>query len=114
MTTFLCIAKHTPQNCPMFNAQSGKVYYDWFAKMPEISQKYGIKILASCTVVSEHLSTMIFEAPNLEVLQRALMEPEFFAVSKVDTFEIKPALGTEETMRLFQQQFQQQRIPITA
>lgn len=113
MATILCIAKDQVQNCTLFNAQSAKVLSDWFAKAPEINQKYGIKMLANCTVVSEHLSIMIFEAPSLDAFQRAIMEPEYFALNKIGTWEFKLALSGEETMKLFQQ-LQQQRTPITA
>ena len=114
MATFLMILKDTPQTCSLFNPQSAKATFDWLAKMPEINQKYGIKILASCTVVSEHTSTMIVEAPSFEAVQRASMEPEYFALNKFGTVEIKPALSGEEIVKLMQQQFQQQKTPITA
>ena len=107
------ILKDTPQTCSLFNPQSAKLTFDWLAKLPEINQKYGIKILASCTVVSEHTSTMIVEAPSFEAVQRASMEPEYFALNKFGTVEIKPALNSQETVKLMQQ-FQQQRTPITA
>jgi hypothetical protein len=96
----------------MFNAQTRKVYNDWFAKMPEISKKYGIKMVAACTVNSEHLTISILEAPSLDAIQKASMEPEFFAVNSVDTVEIKPALNMEEGVKLFQQA--QQIAPIPA
>jgi hypothetical protein len=115
MATFLMLLKDTPQTCCLSNVQSAKATFDLLAKLPEINQKYGIKILASCTVISgEHVSTMIVEAPSLEAVQRASMEPEYFALNKFGTLEIKPALSSEETVKLMQQQFQQQRTPITA
>lgn len=114
MATILCIAKDTPQNCAFFDAQSAKVWSNWFAKAPEIHQKYGIKVLASCTVASEHLSVMLFEASSLDAFHRASMEPEYFALNKVATLEFKPAISGEETARLLQQQFQQQRSTVTA
>ena len=115
MATFLMIMRDTPQTCALFNPQAAKATSDWLAKLPEISKRYGIKILASCTVVTEHVSTMIAEAPSLEAAQRASMEPEFLALYRFGTLEIKPALSGEETVKLMQQQqLQQQRTPITA
>ena len=112
MATFLMIMKDTPQTCPLFNAQSAKAYSDWLAKLPDINKKYGIRHLASCTVIQgEHVSTIIVEAPSLEAVQRATMEPEYFALYKFGTIEIQPALSGEETVKLMQQQFQQQRTP---
>jgi uncharacterized protein with GYD domain len=111
MATFLMIAKHTPQNCPLFNAQTRKVYANWFAKFQDILQKYGVKVVAGCSVVSEHLTICVFEAPNLEALQRAGMEPEIFAVNMVDTIEIKPAISIEEAFKTFQQHSQEAPIP---
>lgn len=103
MATFLMMSRHTPQNCPVFNPESRKVYSNYIAKMQEISQKHGLKVVGACTVFSEHLVVTIFEAPSLEALQRASMEPEFLAMSKVDTMEIKLAMGMEESIKTFQQ-----------
>lgn len=113
MVTILCMARDQVSNCTLFNAQSAKVLSEWFAKAPGIHQKYGIKILASCTVVPEHLTVMIMEAPSFDAFQKATMEPEYFALNKVGMWEFKPALSTEETMKLFQQ-LQQQRTQTTA
>lgn len=104
MATFLMMSRHTPQNCPMFNAETRKVYANWLAKMQEIAQKHGIKLLSACTVLSEHLTVTILEAPSLEAIQRANTEPEFFALNMVDTTELKLAMNMEEAVKIFQQQ----------
>ena len=103
MATFLVMSRHTPQNCPNFNPQSRKVYASWLAKGEEINKKYGLKLVSYAGVFSEHLEVWIMEAPSLEAIQKAFMEPELLAVSSVNTMEIKLATNFEESMKLFQQ-----------
>lgn len=96
----------------MFNPHTRKVYTNWLAKMPETFQKYGIKLVSACTVLSEQLTVFILDAPSLEALQRMEMEPEHFAVNMIDTIEVKPALNMEEGIKAFQQQSQVAPIPV--
>jgi hypothetical protein len=97
------MSRHTPQSCPMFNAEGRKVYSNVLVKMPEALKKYGIKIVAACTVHSEHLEVYIFEAPNMESIQRMYTEPEFMAAFSVNTTELRAAENMEEGIRTFQQ-----------
>jgi hypothetical protein len=103
MATFLMIARHTPENCAMSNPTARKIYSNWLAKYQEISKKYGIKLIAGCSVLSEHLEVMIFDAPSLEAIQKANMEPEQLAVNTVATIELRLATSFEETVKMFQQ-----------
>ena len=103
--------RHTPQNCPNFNAQSRKVYSEWLAKGPQILEKYGIKGVGYAGIPTEHVDIFIVEAPSLEAVQKAIIEPAFYVVTSVDTLEIKPAVNMEEAVKLFQQTQQAAPIP---
>ena len=103
MPTFLLISKHSPENCAMFNEKAAKTAVAYMNKMDAWSKKYGVKVLATATVPSEHLHVMIGEAPNLEALQKLSMEPEAVAMAKYNTTEVRMALNMEESMKIVQQ-----------
>lgn len=100
MPTFLLISKHSPENCPMYNEKAKKIALAYMTKMDAWAKKYGIKVTGAATVHSEHLNIMIFEAPNLEAVQKIAMEPEAMAMSAFTTTEVKMALNMEETMKM--------------
>lgn len=103
MPTFLVISKHSPDNCAMFNEKAKKAMLAYMNKMDVWAKKYRLKVLAAANVPNEHLSVMICEAPNLEVMQKASMEPVVMALSAYNTIEVKPALGMEETKKVMLQ-----------
>jgi hypothetical protein len=51
-------------------------------------------------VTSEHTLYAVDEAPSLEAYQNCLMEPEFQAMTSIQTSEIKLAVPVEEAMKL--------------
>jgi hypothetical protein len=95
MPQFLMISKHSPENCPMVHEKPRKAYVDWFNKLDEWSKKYKIKTLWAGGVMSEHLSIFIFEAPSLEVFEKASMEPESLAMMATETTEVKLAMSMD-------------------
>jgi hypothetical protein len=103
MPMFLCISRHTPENCPIFNAKTRKAYVDFASKIEGITKKHGIKILWGGGVESEHLSVMAFEAPSLEAFQKFGMEPEILALGATETMEIKLAMSMEEATKMLEQ-----------
>ena len=103
MTTFLIISRHTPEECPAFNEKAKKVTSAMMNKMDEWTKKYAVKMVGSCTVFNEHLIVMICEAPNFEVMQKMMMEPENIAMNAISITEVKAALNMEESLKLMQQ-----------
>jgi uncharacterized protein with GYD domain len=100
MPTFLMISKHSPENCPVFNEKVKKTALAYMNKMDAWAKKYGIKVIGTASVFSEHLNIMIFEAPDLQAIQKVGMEPEAMAMSAYTHTEVKLALNTEETMKM--------------
>ena len=103
MPKFLLISRHSPENCPMFNEKARKVFMEYVSKLDGILKKHGMKMLGNWTVPTEHLSVVVFEAPSLEAFAKCGMEPEVLALSAYETYEVKLALGMEETMKMLRQ-----------
>ena len=102
MVTFLMIAKHNPADCAFHNEKSAKTMAEWAMKLPELQVKHGVKMLAGCTVNSEHLAVAIFEAPSFEAMMAWGMEPENANMSSWQTVETKVATTFEETAQMMQ------------
>jgi hypothetical protein len=100
MPLFLMISRHAPENCPICNAQTRKVYMDMFNKMEGTLKKHGVKLIWGGSVYTEHLSVYIFDAPSLEAFQKASMEPEVLAISAYETSEVKLAMGMTEAVKM--------------
>ncbi len=103
MPIFLLISRHSPESCPLFNEKARKVYMEYFSKLDGLLKKHGIKSLANCTVPSEHLSVVVFEAPSVEAFNKLGMEPEILAISAYETYEVKSAVGGEEVVKMLRQ-----------
>jgi uncharacterized protein with GYD domain len=87
----------------MFNEKARKTALAYMNKMDAWTKKYGVKVVATASILPEHLHVMICEAPNLEAIQKVSMEPEAMAMGAYSTTEVKLALNMEETMKLLQQ-----------
>jgi hypothetical protein len=55
---FLQISKHSIESCPLHNEKVKKVYVDSFAKMGQLMEKQGIKLVGAWTAVLEHRWSM--------------------------------------------------------
>jgi hypothetical protein len=100
MPIFLLISRHSPENCPILNARTRKVYVEYLTKLDGLMKKHGIKNLGAVNVYTEHLTVMISEAPSLDAFQKLSMEPEILALSATETYEVKIAMGMEEVTRM--------------
>ena len=100
MPIFVLITKHSPENCPMFNAKSMKVYMEAMKKNDALMKKHKVKLLAGAEVPNEHTSYEIFEAPSFEVFKEFGMEPAIIAMGQFLTMEVKPAMSPEEIAQM--------------
>ncbi len=100
MPIFLLISKHSPENCPMFNAKSRKVMMESMDKSEKLMRKHGVKLLGEWTVPNEHLDFGVYEAQSLEAFTKLGMEPEIMAMSEFLTYEIKVAMSSEEVEQM--------------
>jgi hypothetical protein len=73
MPIFLVISRHSPENCPMFNEKTRKVYIEYLSKIDGLLKKHGIKNLGGWGVYTEHLTVGVMEAPSLDAVQKCSM-----------------------------------------
>ncbi len=102
MATFLCISKHAPDKCPMFNETTKRVYAKWASSYAESYRKHGVKLVGAWTVHGEHVNVWVVDAPSLEAFQALNMEPEIQALSAIETMEFKMAANMEEVLKMLQ------------
>lgn len=100
MATFIMISRHSPENCPAFNAKAKKAMMEYMGKEKELMKKYGVKELGGWFVPTEHLTFGVFEAPSLDAFMKFGMEPAVMALSEFETYEIKVAMSMEEATKM--------------
>jgi hypothetical protein len=100
MATFLIISRHSPENCPLNNEKMKKITLELPEKLGVMEKKHGIKRIGVWTVLSEHLTVWVYEAPSSENLQEFSMEPDMVKWMAWNTNEIKLAMSLDENMRL--------------
>jgi hypothetical protein len=66
----------------------------------DLEKKHGIKRIGVWTVIPEHLTVWVYEAPSSENLQKFSMEPDMIKWMAWNTNEIKLAMSLEESNRL--------------
>ena len=97
---FLQTSKHAPESCPMHNEKAKKALADLMAKLGLLTKKHGIKLVGSWTSMPEHLSVIVFDAPNMETLLKLTMEPEVMNWLAYNNTETRPVMTFEETMKI--------------
>jgi len=100
MPIFLLISRHSPENCPMFNAKARKAMMEAMEKTDALMKKHRVKSLGSWAVTNEHMSFEVFEAPSLDDFWKLGMEPAILALGEFETMEIKMATTFEETAEM--------------
>jgi uncharacterized protein with GYD domain len=100
MAIILMIAKHAPENCPMFNEKTRKIFLEYDKKVGGLMKKHGIKNLGEYVVPNEHLIVGIYEATSSEVFNKFAMEPEIIVRGAFETAELKSAMSMEEVMKM--------------
>jgi hypothetical protein len=100
MPTFLMISRHSPENCPLNNELMKKITLELPAKLGSLEKKHGLKRIGVWTVIPEHLTVWVYEAPSSESLQVFSMEPDIAKWLVWNTSEIKLAMSLEESVKL--------------
>jgi len=105
MPTFMVISRHTPEYCPEFNEKVRKATLEAMGKMDKLLKKHRVKMVGAWFgfVPTAHTSYMVYEAPNVEALQKLSMEPEILATSAHDSQETIIVKSLEEIMKELQQ-----------
>ena len=100
MPTFLIISRHSPENCPLNNEKMKIITLELPEKLGDLEKKHGIKRIGVWTVIPEHLTVWVYEAPSSESLQKFSMEPVLLKWMAWNTSEIKLAVSLEESIKL--------------
>jgi len=66
----------------------------------DLEKKHGIKRIGVWTVIPEHLTVWVYEAPSSENLQKFSMEPAMIKWMAWNTNEIKLAMSLDESIKL--------------
>jgi hypothetical protein len=96
MPIFLLIAKHSRENCPLFNRKARKVMMEAMDKSDGLMKKHRVKMLGSWAVPNVHTGYEVYEAPSLDAFMKLGMEPATMAMGEFNTMEIKAATSYEE------------------
>ncbi len=103
MPTFLIISRHSPENCPLNNEKMKAMTLELPDKLGGLEKKHGVTRLGAWTVIPEHLTVWVYEAPSSEALQEFSMEPRLLKWMAWNTSEIKLAMSLEESMKILKQ-----------
>ena len=100
MPTFLMIARHSPENCPMNSEKAKKMAIELMGHIGDLTKKHGLKIVGGWTAMTEHLLIYVFEGTH-QGFEKFTMEPAIMkVVATQDSCEIKMVMTLEESMKL--------------
>lgn len=99
MAIFLIISRHSPENCPLNNKEMKEITLQLPEKLGDLEKKHGIKRIGAWTVIPEHLTVWVYEAPSSERLLEFSMEETMVKWMSWNTSEIKLAMSLEESMK---------------
>jgi hypothetical protein len=102
MPTFLIVSRHSPENCPINNEKMKKLTLELPEKLGDLEKKHGIKRVGVWTVIPEHLTVWVYEAPSSDSLQKFSVEPDIVKWMAWNTSEIKLAMSLEESNKLLE------------
>jgi hypothetical protein len=99
MPVFMCISRHTPDNCPAFHEKHRKSTVELISRMDSLTKKYGIKLLGSWTDFPEHIIYMVFEG-SLDAMLKLQMEPCIMDWLSWNTMDRRIMSTNEEILKM--------------
>lgn len=99
MTVFMSISKHSPENCPAYNAKYRKTLVTLMEKMEELAKKHDVKILGSWVDHPQHTGYTIMEC-SFDALMEFSMEPEVMSQLPWSTIETKILNSIDEVLAM--------------
>ncbi len=90
------ISRHSPDNCPMFEAKYKDTFLNVVERHEALAAKHGIKIIGAWVDSPAHTVYAVYETPSIEDLIGYTMEPEMVAAMNFQTSEIRPLTTTKE------------------
>jgi len=89
MPTFSVNMKHTPELCPLFNAELKAKFKEVVGKREEAAKKHGVKVLSAWTSTLDHLIFYILEAPSQLAVEEYFKEIGFAFWNNVEIRQVK-------------------------
>jgi len=89
MPTFSVIMKHTPESCPLFNAELKAKFKQVIVKREEAAKKHEVRVLSAWTSVLDHLILYIVEAPSQKSVEDYFIEIGFASWNTVEIRQVK-------------------------
>jgi hypothetical protein len=84
----------------LHNDNVKQFYVDSFAKMGQLTEKHGIKLVGAWTAMLDHLFVAVCEAPSMDALLKSSMEPKPMNWFEYNSTQIMSVMGMEESMKL--------------
>ena len=89
MPTFAVNMKHTPDSCPMFDAELRKRFKEAIAKREDVAAKHEIKVLSACTSILEHLILFVVEAPSQPAVEDYFIEVGLASWNNIEMRQVR-------------------------
>jgi len=100
---FLMTARHSPESCPQHNAEARKVYNQFYAKLNDLMQKNGVKMVGGWVSMPEHLVVFVFDVQDSAGMIGFMREPDMVAWQSFHVVENRPVRMFDEAMALLKQ-----------
>ncbi len=97
---FLQIAKHSPDNCPVYNQKYTQMTKDWFNNVQQLGAKYGVKMTGFYNDHPAHTVYAFYEAPSSDAMMGFMMEPMNLQMLSWQTMDTKPVLSGEDVQKM--------------
>lgn len=97
---FLTTARHTPESCPQHNEAARNAYNQFYAKLNELMQKNGIKMVGGWVSLPEHLIVFVFDVADPATMIGFMREPEMVEWASYQVLENRPVRMFDEAMTL--------------
>jgi hypothetical protein len=94
------ISKHSPENCPAFEAKYRAVAVNGLEKMESLAAKHKVKVVGGWTDHPGHTVYIVYDTPSMDNLMGFSMEPEMMAIMAFSTSETKLLITLKETLAL--------------
>ena len=93
MPTFAVNLEHTPESCPLFNAEVKKRFKEMLRKRENAwdrAKKRGIQVLSAWTSVLDHLVFYIVEASSQEAVEDYFKDIGFAFWNSIEIRQVRP------------------------
>ena len=92
------ISKHSPENCPAFEAKFRAVAVNGLEKLESLAAKHKVKVVGFWVDHPGHAVYAVYDAPSMDDLMGFWMEPVMQATMAFQTSETKTLMPLSQTL----------------